>query len=143
MANIQIHRTKNISAIEYASLMAAVGWGTITDYDAVSVSRSIDSYPFVAHARTDGGTLVGYVSAFSDGVFSTFIGEVLVHPDFQRQGVGSRLLEAVEARYCGVPVYAKPFRDQELFFLCNGYRAASRPMSVLFKKNEVGGSHAT
>ena len=139
MTHVHIHCTKNISVPEYVSLMAAVGWGAITDYDATSVSRSIDSYPFVAHARTTDGALVGYVSAFSDGAFSTFIGEVLVHPQFQGRGVGSLLLEAVEARYRGVPVYAKPFREQERFFLRNGYRAASRPMAVLFKRNEASG----
>ena len=88
MTHVHIHCTKNISVPEYVSLMAAVGWGAITDYDATSVSRSIDSYPFVAHARTTDGALVGYVSAFSDGAFSTFIGEVLVHPQLQGQGVG-------------------------------------------------------
>lgn len=117
--------------------MAVVGWGTLADYDATSVLRSVNSYPFVAHVRTEDGTLVGYVSAFSDGAFSTFVGEVLVHPDFQGRGVGSMLLEAVESRYRGVPVYAKPFQDQERFFLHNGYRQASRPMSLVFKKNRA------
>ena len=32
MANVQIYCTKNINVPEYASLMVAVGWGTITDY---------------------------------------------------------------------------------------------------------------
>ena len=139
MANVQIHYTKDVRAAEFAELMAAVGWGSAMDYDATKVSRSIDSYPFVAHARASDGALVGYVSAFSDGAFSTFVGEIVVHPQFQGQGVGSLLLAAVEAQYRGVPVYAKPFRDQKDFFLRNGYREASRPMTVVFKTNEVGG----
>lgn len=139
MAQVEIHCTKNVSIAEFSYLMAAVGWGNTSDYDATSVSRSLDSYPFIAHARSSDGVLVGYVSAFSDGAFSTFIGEVVVHPEYQSVGVGSMLLAAVEAEYRGVPVYAKPFRDQEGFFLRNGYRQAARPMSVLFKANEVGG----
>ncbi len=71
--------------------------GVVTDYNATSVSRSMDSYAFIAHARPTEGTLVG---------------EILVRPHFQGQGVGSMLLEAVKAQYCGVPVCAKPFQDQ-------------------------------
>jgi GNAT superfamily N-acetyltransferase len=115
--------------------MASVGWGHEAGYDAVSIRRSIEAYPFVAHARADDGSLIGYVSAFSDGVFSVFLGELVVHPEFQRQGIGSRLLHAVESYYAGVPVYVKPFADQRQFFERNGYSLPRRPMAVLSKGN--------
>jgi GNAT superfamily N-acetyltransferase len=84
----------------------------------------------VAHARSTQGEFVGHVRAFS-----TFIGELVVHPSVQRHGVGRRLLEAVDSYSEGVPVYVKPFVDVEGFFLKQGYQRAKRSMSVLFKLN--------
>jgi GNAT superfamily N-acetyltransferase len=133
--NTAIRVSKEIESLEFAALMSAVGWGQIADYPSEVVRRSLTAYPFVAHARNTQGQLVGYVSAFSDGAFSAFIGELVAHPSVQRYGVGSRLLEAVESYCKGIPVYAKPFADVEEFFLKQGYRRATRAMSVLFKLN--------
>jgi GNAT superfamily N-acetyltransferase len=139
MGAICVHCDKQVAPEEFVSLMIAAGWGDQTSYDSAQVRRSIESYPFVAHARADDGLLVGYVSAFSDGAFSVLLGELVVHPDFQRQGVGSRLLRAVESHHPGVPVYVKPFVDQQTFFERNGYSLPRRSMAVLFKRNAHSG----
>lgn len=131
--NIRVSAGKEILSGEYASLMAAAGWGDADDFSASAIQRSLAAYPFVAHARDAEGRLVGYISAFSDGAFSTFIGELVVHPAVQRQGVGSNLLATMEDYAQGVPVYVKPFVDSEGFFIKQGYRRAPIPMSVLFK----------
>lgn len=132
---IRIAQDRYVSPTEFADLMAAIGWGDVATYDLTAVQRSISSYPFIATARVDDGSLVGYVSAFSDGAFSVFLGELVVHPAFQRQGVGTQLLQAVESHYAGVPVYVKPFIEQQGFFERNGYSLPSRSMTVLSKRN--------
>ena len=132
---VTIIRDRHVSANEFALLMGAVGWGSSAAYDRSAIERSISSYPFIAHARAESGTLVGYVSAFSDGAFSVFLGELVVHPQFQRQGIGSRLLGTVESHYGGVPVYVKLFVEQQRFFERNGYSQPSRAMTVLSKRN--------
>lgn len=128
-----IFEDKSISASELASLMGSVGWGEELAYDNNVVERSLAEYPFVAYARDQKGLLVGYVSAFSDGAFSTFIGELVVRPEAQRLGLGTELLRRVEQRYPGVPIYAHSFADLEEFFVLRGYKVAQRPMRVLFK----------
>ncbi|MBI3562762.1 MAG: GNAT family N-acetyltransferase [Gammaproteobacteria bacterium] len=135
MDNISIHCDKNIATHEYASLMAAVGWGQVTAYDPAQVLRSLQNYPFVAHARWCNTGLIGYISAFSDGAMSTFIGELVVHPEFQRRGIGTRLLQTVEVHFAGIPVYVKPFLEAQAFFLRNGYFIPKQPMTVLVKRN--------
>ena len=47
----------------------------------------------VVIARDEHGTLVGFVTAITDGVFAAFIPLVEVLPDFQRRGIGSALVE--------------------------------------------------
>jgi len=47
---------------------------------------------------TEGGTIVGSVrAAEKDGVCA--IGRLIVDPDHQRRGIGSRLMEAIEGRF--------------------------------------------
>ncbi len=131
--NISIYENKEISFNEYAHLMQSVGFGEEFAYSPCVVAQSISSYPFVAHARTKDDELIGYVSAFSDQAFSTLIGELAVHPSYQRQGIGRRLVTAVE-NYAGkVPVYVNPFKDTEEFFINQGFKQATRPIVALFK----------
>lgn len=115
--------------------MASVGWGTEEDYDTQAIERSLSAYPIIAYCRDSGGLLIGYVSAFTDGAFSTFVGELVVRPTYQRRGVGSVLLALVADKCHGVPVYATPFQDSESFFLDRGFRVPKRLMSVLSMRN--------
>ncbi|CAG0958320.1 amino-acid N-acetyltransferase [Methylophilaceae bacterium] len=129
----RIFTNKEISALEYSSLMQSVGWGS--DYSEELVHRSIAAYPFVAHARSVTGDLWGYVSAFSDQAFCTMLGELVVHPAAQRRGIGQALMSAVEKEFSGVPIYVKPLGDAKYFFEACGYRAPATEIQVLFKLN--------
>ena len=130
---ILIFEDKKISPYEFINLMQAVVFGDKSDYTETTVSESLSAYPFIAYARNNTGELIGYVSAFSDHAFSTFIGELAVHPSFQRRGVGHKLISAVE-KYSGkAPIYVNPFKDTEQFFLKQGFKRASRSTTALFK----------
>lgn len=131
----RIFINKEVSALEYSSLMESVGWGS--DYTAELVQRSLATYPFVAHARSASGVLLGYVSAFSDRAFSTMLGELVVHPEAQGKGIGLALLSAVETEFSGVPVYVKPLGEAKHFFAACGYRVPAVEIKVLFKRNEA------
>jgi ribosomal protein S18 acetylase RimI-like enzyme len=63
-------------------------------------------------AKGENGRVVGSVRAFSkDG--TCFIGRLIVHPDLQRHGIGTRLMRAVEAR----------FQDKERYELFTGNKS--------------------
>ncbi len=132
-----MYTDKQISPDEFAELMDSVGWGSKQDYDSDAIRKSIESYTFVAHIRNDDGQLVAYVSSFSDGAFSTFIGELVVHPTCQGNGLGKELLSAVERRFDGVPIYANPFAPEKEFFIHQGYSEPKRPMMVVSKQNRM------
>jgi len=116
-------------------LFASVGWGDDADYQADIISRSIAAYPVVAYCRDSNGLLVAYVSAFTDGAFSTFIGELVVRPQFQRQGIGCAMLELIVEKCRGVPIYGTPFNEDQPFFLKRGFRVPKRAMSVVSMLN--------
>jgi GNAT superfamily N-acetyltransferase len=129
-AEYEVVCNKEITLGEFAWLMESVGYDRAGHYAAEVFEHSLAAYPFVAHARDAGGRLVGYISAFSDGAFSTFVGELLVHPHAQRRGVGTRLLEAVEARFAGVPVIVHPSLNVQAFYLARGYRRPAPSMAA-------------
>jgi len=126
---------KNIESHELANLFASVGWGDDPDYQPEIISRSIAAYPLVAYCRDSNGLLISYVSAFTDGAFSTFIGELVVRPQFQRKGIGSAMLELIVKKCRGVPIYGTPFEDDQSFFLKRGFRVSKRAMSVVSMRN--------
>jgi GNAT superfamily N-acetyltransferase len=134
---VRIVQDKSVSWEEFGQLLHAVGWGN--GYTEHLVLQSLAAYPFIAHARTISGNLVGYVSAFSDCAFSTMLGELVVHPHWQRQGVGRALLLAVEQRYSHVPVYVKALGSAGEFFSACGYQRSSEPMQVMFNRNGAEG----
>lgn len=133
----QFFTDKSVQITELIDLVVSVGWGAENDYDASDFQRSLAAYPFIVYARNLRGRLVGYLSAFSDGAFSTFIGELFVHPGVQGTGIGTELLRRVAQRYPGVPIYAAPFDEARDFFLKRGYRIPKRPMTILSKRNAV------
>jgi len=58
-----------------------------------------------------------YITAFSDGAFSTFVGDLIVRPDARLKYLGLDLLRLVEETYPGVPVFLRPFDNaHQVFF---------------------------
>jgi GNAT superfamily N-acetyltransferase len=49
----------------------------------------------------DGERLVGLGNAISDGHLVAYYSHLLVHPDYQGQGIGTRLMEMLMAKYAG------------------------------------------
>ncbi|MDZ7788672.1 MAG: GNAT family N-acetyltransferase [Halofilum sp. (in: g-proteobacteria)] len=130
---IHVETDRSFGPAEYAELMAAVHWGEPEDYSAANITAALQAYHFIGHVRDEAGLLVGYLCAFSDGVFATFVGELVVHPSARGSGVGAALLEAVESAWPGVPVFAIGFRDARGFFYRQGYTHPPRPIEVLTK----------
>lgn len=133
--SFELFTDKNINPDELLDLMVSVGWGEESDYDLAVLAKSIAAYPIIAYCRAKNGALVGYVSAFTDYAFSTFIGELIVRPECQPKGIGSSLLAHVFEQYKGVPVYATPFDDTQEFFLERGFNVPKRLMSAVSMRN--------
>ncbi|MBP5653888.1 MAG: GNAT family N-acetyltransferase [Clostridiales bacterium] len=50
---------------------------------------------------TDDGRIIGSVRGYTDG-YTLYIGKLMVHQDYRRQGLGSRLVTALEDMYPGL-----------------------------------------
>lgn len=81
-------------------LYQAVGWSNYTDHP--HMLQEAFRHSLVNLGAYVSGRLVGLLRAVGDGASIVYIQDLLVHPEYQRQGIGRRLLQAAQARYSGV-----------------------------------------
>lgn len=81
------------TAGEYNRLRQAVGWSTYADEDA---ARFLPNSIFAVCAHWQ-GELVGMARVIGDGGLAFYIQDVIVLPDHQQQGIGSKLMDRIMA----------------------------------------------
>lgn len=96
-----------ITAEEMQSLEASVGLGPHRTLERNQ--KALVGSLFVATARCE-GQLVGLLRLVGDGAYILHVAGLSVHPDFQRQGVGRRLVQLAIAfaRQIGVGTGENP-----------------------------------
>lgn len=83
-----IEYTKSINFEEYNDLRKLVGWGTISKRQ---FNTSIPNSRFITVGKCEGKT-ISMARAVGDGGYHLLIVDVIVHPDFQGQGIGKEML---------------------------------------------------
>ncbi|MFL6161979.1 MAG: GNAT family N-acetyltransferase [Jatrophihabitantaceae bacterium] len=92
--------------------------------DLARMQRMLDEAQQVVVARATDGTLVGLIRVLTDFSFNAFIADLAVRPEWQQQGVGSRLVEAVTAQHPGVKFVVQPGHDSGSFWSKVGFEPA-------------------
>ena len=101
---------------EAITLYLDAGWGTPADYtDAEAVfGKAFDHSHFIT-AR-DSQKLVGMIRFLSDEAHDTQVIECVVLKSYQRQGIGSQMLDALVQHYGTTDIYIQSTADAEAFF---------------------------
>jgi len=81
------------SPADYNRLRQAVGWGV---YDEAVIEKALPNTLYCVCAFCD-DEMVGMARVIGDGGLVFYIQDVIVLPEFQRQGLGAQLMEAVMA----------------------------------------------
>lgn len=89
-----------VSPADIADLRQSVGWNRI-ERDLAD-SRLAPSLHLCAF---DGSCLVGYAQVISNHVTDAYIQDVMVHPHYQHQGIGTELMKRLLARLEAEGVY--------------------------------------
>lgn len=85
--------TPDLKAEQVASLRESVGWDARVEKFKKKLGNT---YFCVACLKDD--SLVGYLDVVSDGIDDAYIRDLVVHPDYQRRGIGLKLLNMVIKR---------------------------------------------
>ena len=85
---------------EILPLYASVGWTAYTDRPDVLRKGFENSLLCLAAYESD--RMIGLARAVGDGQTVVLVQDILVHPAYQRQGVGTRLMDAMLKRFPNV-----------------------------------------
>lgn len=94
---MEIREYKIYNELEILHLYASVGWTAYTDYP-VALRKGFEN-SMLTLAAYEGDQLLGIIRTVGDGHTIVFIQDVLVFPEYQRQGIGTALLRAILDRY--------------------------------------------
>ena len=97
---MEIRAYTEYNEAEILGLYASVGWTAYTDDPAALRNGFANS--LLTLAAYEEAALAGLIRVVGDGHTIVFVQDILVHPQFQRRGIGSALLQAVLNRYAGV-----------------------------------------
>ncbi|WP_155591668.1 GNAT family N-acetyltransferase [Lysinibacillus cavernae] len=89
---MDIIRDLNPTLEQYKALHQTTGWNAKGLYTYEQLYNAICNSWFSTSIYHD-GDLIGYGRIISDGIYQTFICDVMVHPDYQRKGIGSMVME--------------------------------------------------
>lgn len=95
-----IHELTRTGLNEALPLYAAVGWTNYTDRP--EMLRQAFEHSLLVLGAYEGNRLVGLLRAVGDGFSVVLIQDLLVLPDCQRRGIGTKLMRALMERYPNV-----------------------------------------
>ncbi|WKA55070.1 GNAT family N-acetyltransferase [Planococcus shixiaomingii] len=78
----------------FFELFETTGWNVKYGFTADELAKAVNNSYFIVCAYS-GLKLIGTGRIISDGVYQTLIGDMIVHPDYQQQGIGSEILTAL------------------------------------------------
>lgn len=89
----------NIPFVQLLALYDSVGWTAYTNEQTRDkLAQAIRNSTYVVTAW-DGETLVGLARAISDDVAIFYLKDILIRPDYQRQGIATHLLRQCLERF--------------------------------------------
>ena len=97
MEDITIAPLKSYDEGAVLALYAAVGWTNYTQRP--EMLRRAFAGSLCTLCAYDGGRIAGLVRAVGDGASVLYVQALLVLPEYQRRGLGGRLLRELLARY--------------------------------------------
>ena len=131
---MMISYTEKMSAEEYNELRLSVDWKPLTPGQA---KRGLTHTAFVVAAR-DGERIVGMGRMLFDFGYTAYLGDVIVRPEYQGQGIGTEIVTRLKDM---VMEAAEP-GDKIMFILgaAKGKEAFYEKFGFKVRPNEFSGS---
>ena len=107
---VEITERTSVTDKEIGELRMSVGW----DHNAGSYDKVLKGVHTYFCAR-ENGKLIGFMTVISDGVADAFLVDLVVHSDFQKLGLGKRLVKkgTIYSKSIGVQCVHVTFNHSE------------------------------
>ena len=132
-------KNDTISFDEIFPLYEALGWTNYTS-NPIMLQNALEHSLFLLSARDEEGKLIGFLRAVGDGYSNVYIQDIIVLPEYHRQGIGTQLLRQTMEHF--KEVYQLILTtDSELktvaFYEANGFTALSKVGCTSFMANPI------
>ena len=128
-----------ISFEEILPLYEAVGWSNYTS-NSTMLQNALEHSLFLISARDEDGKLVRFLRVVGDGYSILYIQDIIVLPDYHRQGIGTQLLRQTLKHFQEVYQIILT-TDSEVktiaFYEANGFTALSKYGCTSFIANPI------
>jgi GNAT superfamily N-acetyltransferase len=94
--SIEIKLNQTPTKAQLKSLYSANNWSSAKKIDQLYLALQNSHYLVLAYHQEQ---LIGLANAISDGHLVVYFPHLLVHPDYQKLGIGSRLTDVLLERY--------------------------------------------
>lgn len=95
------YEENNLLVDEYKLLRADAGW---KDMPEEQIRKSLNSCEYIVAVR-DAGKIIGMARCLSDGVYMTYVFDVVVHRDYRGKNIGRSIIEKIVCHYKSVNSY--------------------------------------
>ena len=115
--------TDKLSKDDVLALYENVGWIKYTEHPT-QLMQAVKNSTFVVTIH-DGSTLIGLARSVTDDVSIHYLQDILVHTEYQRQGIGRKLLGICHERFKHVRTHMILTDDEErqkIFYESFGYK---------------------
>jgi len=92
-------------------LYKSVGWAAYTN-DPEKLEEAFENSTYIISAWEE-GSLIGLVRGLCDQVSINFIQDILIHPQWSRKGVGTKLMKTILNKYKNVRKHLLLADDEE------------------------------
>ena len=118
--SIEYKTGRNFQAKDLTDLFLSVNWGS-GQYPE-KLTEAMKNYETVISAW-EGRKLIGLIAVMSDEVMNAYVPYLLVRPEYQRSGIGTRLLSIVKRRYEGfATITIVSYEEAAAFYRKCGFR---------------------
>lgn len=94
--SVEIGFAECVEKEEVLALYCSMNWSSAEKPDLLIAALN-NSHSLVT-ARV-GGRLIGLCNAISDGYLVVYYPHMIVHPEYQRQGIGRAMMEVMQGKY--------------------------------------------
>ncbi len=108
---------------EAAALYVELGWGDVVRYSSARMRRALAHCDVIISAHNGAGELVGLLRALTDTAIDTRVLDLVIAPEYQRQGLGQRMMARLRSHPAvkGTTIYFETERKHFGFAAKCGY----------------------